>query len=469
MTNLRSVLLAVSAVAFGAMMTGCGTGITPMASSPVAGNAFHGTVFGGSQPIVGATIQLYAASTNGYGQPYTAYPAGSTSLLTSAVTTVSGGGFSIGGGIFTCPASNPDVYIVATGGNPGLANGGNANIALMAALGPCESLGPGTQIKLNELTTVASVWALSPFMSSITGVGTSAGNVTGLANAFTTVNKLVDTSVGNLPGPALPPGATLPAQKMNLIADILASCVNSAGGSATDSPGGIKTANSTACGLLFSTATVNNVAPTDTITAALNLAHNPNPSSVALNYLIGNVTGQPPFQPALASVPSDLGLIITYSGGALASPKGIAADASGNLWVPNAGNNTVSELDALGITATDTTTGGKGFLSGASGYTVGSLSAPAALAIDQSGNAWIANGNNTVTEISANGSSGTVFSGGSMSSPSGVAIDASGNVWVSNSGGAGSVTEITPGTTPAYANYNGAGIAAPTAIAINPK
>jgi streptogramin lyase len=440
-----------------AMIIGCGGGITPMATSPVAGNAFQGTVFGGSQPILGTRIQLYAASTNGYGQPYTAYPVGSTSLLTSTVTTGSTGGFSIGGGIFTCPAGNPDVYIVATGGNPGLSSGDNANIALMAALGPCQSLGSNTHIKINELTTVASVWALSPFMKGVAAIGTSAGNVTGLSNAFVTVNKLVDTSVGNLPGPALSPGATLPVQKMNLIADILANCVNS--------PGGVSTDTSTPCGALFSAATVNGVAPTDTITAALNLAQNPDTPIATVS---GMVPPSAPFQPVLNPAPSDLGLIITYAGGALSTPKGIAADVSGNLWVPNAGNNTVSVLDALGITTTDTTTNGKGFLSGATGYTVGSLSLPSAVAIDQSGDAWIVNGNNTVTEISANGSSATVFSGGGLSSPSGVAIDASSNVWVANSGN-GSVTEITPGTTPIYANYNGAGITAPTAIAIDPK
>jgi hypothetical protein len=455
MTNLRRVLFAVSfaagVAAVSAMMTGCGSNITPLANSAVTGNAFQGAVFGGSQPIVGATIKLYAASTNGYGQPYTAYPAGNTSLLTSAVTTVSGGGFSIGGGIFTCPTYSTPVYLVATGGNPGLTNGVNANISLMAALGPCGALNQNTHIRINELTTVASVWALSPFMSGIAGIGTSAGNVTGLTNAFATVNKLVDTSVGNLPGPALPPGATLPTNKMNLIGDILANCVNSPGGMATDT--------STPCGALFSAATVNNVAPTDTITAALNLAQNPDTSIATVS---GMVPPSAPFQPALNPVPSDLGLIITYAGGALSTPKGIAADAVGNLWVPNAGNSTVSKLDALGVTMTDTS----GFLSGAAGFSVGSLSAPSAVALDQSGSAWIANGNSTVSKLSSDGSSATVYTGGGLSSPASVAIDAGGNAWVANFGNS-SVTLI--GSTGTLANFTGAGIASPGALAIDPK
>jgi DNA-binding beta-propeller fold protein YncE len=153
------------------------------------------------------------------------------------------------------------------------------------------------------------------------------------------------------------------------------------------------------------------------------------------------------------------------SGGGLSTPKGIATDTTGNIWVANSGGSSVTKFDALGITTTDAT----GFLSGSTGYTVGSLTAPAAIAIDTNGNAWVANGNSTVSEISASGATGTLFSGGGLNSPTGVAIDASGNVWIANSGGGGSVTEITPGATPVYANYAGAGIATPTAIAIDPK
>ncbi len=165
----------------------------------------------------------------------------------------------------------------------------------------------------------------------------------------------------------------------------------------------------------------------------------------------------------MTSVPSDLGLIITYSGGAISTPKGIAADASGNLWVPNAGNNTVSKLDALGVTTMDAS----GFLSGAAGFSAGSLAIPSALALDQSGSAWIANsGNNTVSKLSSDGLTGTVFSGGGLSSPSGVAIDAGGNAWVANFNNS-SVTQIT--STGTLANFTGAGIASPTALAINPQ
>jgi len=260
----------------------------------------------------------------------------------------------------------------------------------------------------------------------------------------------VAINTGQPGGPALPPNAVLPLAKMNTLADALAACVNSPGGTA---------GSNTSCGTLFTAATVGGVAPTDTITAAMNIAQHP---SANVPTIWGLANSQSPFQSTLSAPPTDWNLIVTYSGGGLSTPKGIAVDQSGNVWAANQGNNSVTKLDALGVTSTDAT----GFLSGSTGYMVGPLSSPAAVAIDLNGNAWVANhGNSSVTEIVASGSSGTVFNGGSLSAPTGVAVDASNNVWVAN-GGNSSVTEISSGG--AYSNYSGSGIA-PTAIAINPK
>jgi hypothetical protein len=435
------------------VLAGC-SGFTSTAPVTVPGVALRGTLHGGQQPISNATIQLYAAGNSAYGTGYSPYAAGTSLLGTHVVTTDGNGGFNITSD-YTCPSATTEVYLVGTGGNPGPGQPPNSSIALMAALGPCGNLSASTNVNINEITTVASVWALSPFMTGIANIGTSSTNAQGLTNAFATVNKLVNIGTGTVSGPALPVGATISltmVEKINTLADLLAACINSAGGS---TPG-----DGSGCGNLFAAATVGSAAPTDTITAAMNMAQHSNANTSVAN----NVTAQSQFQPALLSAPSDFSLVITYTGGGLSTPKGIATDTGGNVWVANSGANSVTEFDALGITTTDAT----GYLSGSNGYTVGSLSAPVALAIDPSGNAWVANGNSTVTEIAASGSPGTLFSGGSMSSPSGVAIDASNNVWVANSGN-GSVTEITPGSTPVYANYTGSGIAAPSAIAINPK
>jgi hypothetical protein len=121
--------------------------------------ALRGRVHGGQQPVSGSAIQLYAAGAGGYGSAGTA-------LLTTSVSTDAHGDFTINRA-YSCPTSSTDVYIVATGGNPSLSLGtDNISLALMSALGPCGNLSASTFIFINEVTTVASVYALAPFMST---------------------------------------------------------------------------------------------------------------------------------------------------------------------------------------------------------------------------------------------------------------------------------------------------------------
>ena len=104
------------------------------------------------------------------------------------------------------------VYLVATGGNPGL-SASNPNLAEMAALGSCATLKANastTFIQMNELTTVGAVYALAPFMTGLASLGTSATNSPGLSFAFADVNVLVNNATGTVGGTALPSGAHHP-------------------------------------------------------------------------------------------------------------------------------------------------------------------------------------------------------------------------------------------------------------------
>ncbi|MCL4479778.1 MAG: hypothetical protein M1381_11925 [Deltaproteobacteria bacterium] len=98
-------------------------------------------------------------------------------------------------------------------------------------------------------------------------------------------------------------------------------------------------------------------------------------------------------------------------------PNGIALDASGNIWVVNSHDNTVSKLDSSGsIIGT---------------YPVGGAT-PADIAIDRSGNLWITNiYSATVTKMSPSGSIIATYPAGTY--PAGIAIDSSGNMWIANS------------------------------------
>jgi streptogramin lyase len=393
-----------------------------------------GSVYGGQQPVYGATIQLYAVAATPKG---TAAP-----LISATVTTAQDGTFTITGD-YSC-AGNPLVYIVATGGNPG--GGTNTALSLMAALGPCNNLTPSTFISINELTTVASVYALAPFMSSYTNVGAASTNATGIANAFQTVKSLVNTAAGTAPGLGLPSNGTVPTTELFTLADILSSCVNSTG---TGSP----------CTSLFSAATPSGgSAPTDTIGAALNIATYPG-NNVATLFSLS--AANPPFPPTLATAPNDWTLAVKYADPSLVSPYGLAVDAAGNVWVTNESGASVTELSPVGAV-----------LSGAAGFTGGGLLGPKGIAIDTSGNAWIANaGGSSVVELSPAGSvlSGTGgFTAGGIDAPVALALDSQSNVWVANFSG-NSVTVLSSAGTP-----NGAGpltdagaIVNPTGIAID--
>jgi hypothetical protein len=410
-TALRSLLLLSLAT------VGCGIHGHPGGGGPpVTGPQLQGSVNGGLQPVSGASIQLYAAGTTGYGT-------GAVPLLSKPVLSDASGDFTLTAS--TCPSSTSQLYLVATGGNPGLASStNNASLSLMAAIGPCILSGtkyipnPNTFVAVDEATTVASVYALAGFMNSAANqVGASATNAQGIANAFQTVSNLVDLTTGQ-PLAATPSGnGVAPQDTLNTLADILAACVNSTG------TGG-------ACTTLFTAATPSGgVAPTNTLQAAYDIATNPS-AQVAALYALASATS--PFQPTLASAPNDWTLAISYTGGGLSNAIGMAIDASGDIWFANNGTapntSSVTEFSNTGA-----------ILSGPTGYTGGGMNFAVAIAIDLAGNAWIPGyGNENVVELS---SSGAVLSGANgytlpaTSFPQSVAIDAAGDAWVGSCGG----------------------------------
>jgi streptogramin lyase len=363
-------------------------------------------VHGGQQGVSGSTIQLYAAGA-GYGSA-------ATPLLTKTVTSNGAGSFTITGD-YSCPPTTTQVYIVATGGNPGLAMGtNNTALTMMAALGPCGNLTSSTFIFIDEVTTVASVYALAPFMS--TGGGTKLGatstNAQGLANAFATVNNLVNTAKGTAPGPNLPTGATAPTAELNTLADLLSLCVNTSGLAGE-------------CTTLFNDATPSGLSPpTNTIDAMLDIVLNPGHNVSTLYNL---VTGVVPFEPTLAAAPNDWTMAINYIGAGLNAPRGIAVDGLGNIWIANMGANSISELSSSGKA-----------MSGAGGYTGGGLNAPWGIAIDIPGNVWVTDpiniGTGALSRFSSSGTAiaGSPYTGNGLSDPFGVGINSNGVVWTAN-------------------------------------
>jgi hypothetical protein len=355
-TATRTATPTPTATATGGTPTSTRTATPTATSTPGGGGSLSGTVIGGTSPISGSTVTLYQMGATGYGK-------GAVSL--GNTTTDSKGAFTIK---FTPPASPAQVYLVATGGNAG--GGANSAIALTSAIGMSNAL--PTSVTVSEVTTVAAVSVLQNFMDS-TGqtIGTSATNAVGLNNSviLLTSKNLIDITTGLTPV-TLPAGLVSPSDVINSLADMLATCVETATGS-------------TACNNLFTAAKpAGGSAPTTTILAALDIARNPGNNVAGLASLVPSVN--PPFAPTDAFVPTSWVLALNYTatGAAFFGPYDIALDAAGNVFASNAGlptSNNLSELTAA--SAYDT---GFSYTVDADDYGLGRI------AVDNVGNVWVA-------------------------------------------------------------------------------
>lgn len=289
--------IALAALLF---LAGCATNAPTNPASAVKG--ISGSIHGGQQPISGASIQLYAVGTSGDGSA-------ATPLLTAPVVSDAGGAFKITG-LYTCPSATAPVYLTGTGGNPA-PTVSNPDIALMAALGPCGSLTPSTFISVNEITTVAATYALAPYMSSVSSIGSASSDASSLASAFTYAGYFANTSTGTTPGLNVPPTYAVPVAQLNTIADILAACINSSGGTSGDG---------SVCGTFFSLTVPSSTVtpPTNTVAALLNLVNNPTLNTAALYDLIPPAS---PFQPIQPIIPPDLALRLVATSGFTVSPS----------------------------------------------------------------------------------------------------------------------------------------------------
>lgn len=435
-----------------AALTGCAMQ-TPIAPGPdIPAAAIQGTVYGGSSPLVGAHVYFLAASTNGYGQPASSLMQGTVTGTADGVgayvVTDSSGHFGIPGG-FTCN-SNAQVYIYAVGGKTGPNATYNSAAGLMAALGTCPASTNQTppNFALNEVSTIAAAYALAGFATDATHVASTSNPLaqTGIDNAFLNAGNLYDTSTG-LAVESTPAGnGEVPKKLINTLANILARCIDSEG------------PNSPYCTALFANSRSSSGAtPTDTATAAINIAHNPGAN---ISQLYALAVPDNPFAPSLPSQPNDFTVGINFSGGGLNGPYAAAIDAEGNAWFANLGNNTVSKLSPLGKP-----------LSPVSGYTNGTLIGPVGIAIDLSGDPWIVNAiSGSLTKYQTSGallSPVFGYTGGGVAVPQAIASDGLGNIWVANY--FDSVSKFSNGGTPisSPSGYRGGGIAGPVAIAVD--
>lgn len=155
---------------------------------------------------------------------------------------------------------------------------------------------------------------------------------------------------------------------------------------------------------------------------------------------------------------------ITYPVGT--NPSGIAIDSNGNIWVSNYGSNNVTEL-----CGSNTAKCPAGMTTGSviNTYTAGgTITNPSGIAIDATGNVWVPNfGSNSVTEFNSSGTLIGNFTSGVGINPSSIVIDPTSFVWVTNQG-SNSVTELSSTGTviTTYTSASGFNFNAPKGIAV---
>jgi streptogramin lyase len=528
------------------LLSGCGASLTSDLSDPQPGSEIHGVLHGGQFPISGAHIYLMAANA-------TTLKGASSSLLTAGsgtdsvgtyVLTQSDGTFSLSGD-YKC-TSGTQVYALAMGGNPGLDPATyNTAATMIALLGTCPSgdtfAGVIPFIVINEVSTVAAAYSVAAFAADYEHIGApnTAAGATGLKNAFLTAASLVSLSsgqaYGNTPpvsgyGGALSGNGIVPQAKIYSLANSLAACINS-----NNAAG----ASSTTCSNLFSYTTYNGSTPADVFDATLNLAHSPAITTTNSN-LFTLAPKNSAFSQSLATAPNDWTISIQYSSPNTSYPARPAIDLSGDVWIPNTGGTSLTELSPIGVV-----------LSGTSGYTGGGLSGPVSVAIDttvtngavwvgnygtsnvskfsssgspvstsgyatsngssysavmngsspvfagtnsvtiyassgashttdsattyntaatvdSSGNVWAAQyESNSISKLTAAGTSSTQYTGGGLNEPTSLASDTSGDIWVANAG-ASRISEFGPGGTPVSSSgYTGGGLLDPYAVRID--
>lgn len=157
---------------------------------------------------------------------------------------------------------------------------------------------------------------------------------------------------------------------------------------------------------------------------------------------------------------------------------GLAADASGNIYIPDTSHNIIRKVNAAGIITTVAGNGTSGFSGDGGAATRAELAGPNAVAVDGAGNLYIADTSNMrirkvnpagiITTVAGSGSCCNEGDGGPATSaqlqfPSSVAVDGAGNFYIADSGynrirkvnSAGIITTIAGNGSPGYTGDGG--------------
>ncbi|MDE1163117.1 MAG: hypothetical protein PW792_14425 [Acidobacteriaceae bacterium] len=479
MRAMRRILAGAATIGLSVLVSGCGIGaaVSNDVNTYSSEATIHGSLYGGQQPVAFATVQLWSAGTTGYGSAgtllattTTSDPDGAFSFVKSATNGTSSGS----GNTWACPSTSddPQLYLISSGGNS-LGNhindsaNTNSAIVLMAALGACSTVSNSTFVIVNEVSTVAAAFALAPYMNA-TGatagselIGTNGSNVStstpqaavGLNNAVAGVANLMTASTIHSGSSAststVQITATPEAGKVNTMADILAACVNT------------QTSASAACAQLFAGAlSTTGAKPVDTLQAAYYMATNPTGAGTFTSCGTGPTTNigclfnlaasTSPFQPTIATAPTDWTIGVTYkmtAGGCSSNgfggagyfdvPTRAAVDAEGNIFIVNGSVSkaAIVELSPIGVPVACVVPNAQSGTAQTYGQNI---------TIDPSGNVWAAYSHGTLTNAIAEWPAGTSTPLGYTPAAQvyGITSDLDGNVFYTSSAAGSSLYEF---------------------------
>jgi hypothetical protein len=174
-------------------------------------------------------------------------------------------------------------------------------------------------------------------------------------------------------------------------------------------------------------------------------------------------------------------------------PTGVAVDGSGNLYIADEYNNRIRKIDVTGKISTVAGNGTVGSGGDGGSATRAQLYYPTGVAVDKFGNFYIADSNNqrirkvtggTITTVAGNGNVGYNCNNGTatglgLHTPTGVAVDGSGNLFIADSGNQcirkvdtlGNITTVAGNGLPSYGGDGGpatlAALNYPTGVAVD--
>ncbi len=371
-----------------------------------------GTVKSGGTPIAGANVTLYDAG----------HDRGALPTILGCAVTDNSGAFHIA---YTV-ANGEVLYITSKGPAPA--------VDLAVVVGLSGTPATPTSIVVNEITTLASAFAMAQFMNG-DNVG---GKSPGLPIAAATVANMANVRTGAI-GTVLatePNGSnTTTLAEFNSLANLIAACVEG---------------TPIVCGQLFADATPpGGTTPTNTLQAALSIAHNPW-NNVAALFTLSQSNSD--YSPVLPSAPDAWTIALLYLGNGkeMIGPGNMAIDADGYIWVVNnyepivdtCGGKLLSKLTPEGADFPGAPYSGGGVNGAGFGVT-----------LDPAGLVWVGNFGFKGTNCSSNdlppANSVSTFTrsgiplspaisgwtgNGFIHSPQGVVSDQQGNIWIANYG-----------------------------------